>query len=125
MKTTKNKLMINIIIAAKLLLKIPVKAVRLQNAWGLQVEISEGVNLVAPIVGAAALISSSKMTSKISVMKNRLEKVKEVLEGFGLSNCFVLPEMVAFVIVGGDINELKNVIKKKLAAGYMLSSTCC
>ena len=30
MKTTKNKLMINIIIAAKLLLKIPVKAVRLQ-----------------------------------------------------------------------------------------------
>ena len=44
--------MINIIIAAKLLLKIPVKAVRLQNAWGLQVEISEGVNLVAAVVGA-------------------------------------------------------------------------
>ena len=91
----------------------------------MQVEISEGVNLIAPVVGATALISNGKKTSQISVMKNRLEKVKEVLEGFGLSNCFVLPELVAFVIVCGDINELKNVIKKKLAAGYMLSSTFC
>ena len=108
--------MINIFIAAKLLLKIPVNAVSLQNAWGLQVDISEGVKLVVSVVGAAAL-SSGKSSPHISLMKNRLVKVNEVLDGIGLSKCFVLPEMVAYVRAGGDIHELKNVIKKKLAAG--------
>ena len=85
---------------------------------GISSQISDGVNLVAPVVGTAALISSGKATSQISVMKNRLEKVKEVLEGLGLSKCFMLPElMIAYVRVGGDIIELKNVINKKLAAG--------
>ena len=49
-----------------------------QNVWGFQVQISDGVNLVAPVVGTAALINSCKTTSEISVMKNILEKVREV-----------------------------------------------
>ena len=89
-----------------------------QNVWGFQVQISDGVNLVAPVVGAVALVSNGRTTSQISVMKNGLEKVNEVLEGLGLSKCFMLPEpMIAYVRVGGDIIKLKNVIKKKLAAG--------
>ena len=105
--------MINIFIAAKLLLRNPVTVPKILPNWSYQVELKRGVFLVVPVVGPVR-VQGMTTQSTLKEMNSRAELSAKYLESKGLTNCFVVPELIDYIRVGGVPSEIKIAIDKRI-----------
>ena len=106
--------MVNIFIAARLLLKYPVTVVKFNNNnWGFQVELKAGVYLVVP-AGGPVRVQGMVTSSTLRQMNIRPEVCENYLESKGLSKCFVIAELIDYIQFGGVVSVIKIAIEKKI-----------
>ena len=102
--------MVNIFIAARLLLKYPVTVVKFNNNnWGFQVELKAGVYLVVP-AGGPVRVQGMVTSSTLRQMNIRAEACENYLESKGLSKCFVIAELIDYIQFGGVVSVIKIAI---------------